>query len=267
MRPLEIIVCVKPVPDPRGWGKLKLDPRTMLLRRQEVSAVINPLDRHAVEQAVALVERFGGSVTLLAMAPDAAEEQLAEALAMGADRAILLSDPAFAGADSLATARCLAAGIAKIGLPDLVFCGACSLDGSTSQVGPQVAELLGLPDLTHVVAFSVDEQGVGATCRIDGGEVVYACALPVVVTFDKAINRPRLPSMRGIMAASKAGVARWSAADLGLPPGEVGLAGSPTQMANVFTPALSRRGEMIEGPPHTAAAALVERLRADRLVD
>jgi electron transfer flavoprotein beta subunit len=267
MRPLDIIVCMKPVPDPRRWGKLKLDPRTMLLRRGDISAVINPLDRNAIEQAVALGERFGGAVTILSMAPAEAEDQLAEALAMGGDRAVLLSDASFAGADSLATARCLAAGIRKIGQPDMVFCGAYSLDGSTSQVGPQVAELLDLPDLTHVVALAVEEGGVRATCRVDDGQVVCDCTLPALVTFDKEANRPRLPTMRGIMKASATGVVRWTAADLGLSAGEVGLAGSPTQMSNVFAPALGRKGEMLEGPPNQVAASLLEKLRADRLVN
>jgi electron transfer flavoprotein beta subunit len=266
MRPLDIVVCVKPVPDPRRWAKLKLDPRTMLLRRADIPAVVNPLDRHAIEQAVQLREARGGTVTLLSMAPPEAEEQLSEALAMGGDRAFLLSDPAFAGADSLATARCLAAAVRKAGPADLVFCGAYSLDGSTSQVGPQVAELLDLPDLTHVVGLAVDGDALRARCLANDGEVVYDCALPAVVTFDKGANVPRLPTMRGIMRAAAAGVVRWTAADLGLAAGEVGLAGSPTQMANIFTPAVGRKGEMLEGPPNQVAAALFQKLRADRLV-
>jgi electron transfer flavoprotein beta subunit len=266
MRPLDIVVCLKPVPDPRRWAKLKLDPRTMLLRRAEVPAVINPLDRHAIEQAVALREQCGGTVTLVSMAPPEAEEQLSEALAMGGDRAFLLSDPAFAGADSLATARCLAAAVRRVGPADLVFCGAYSLDGSTSQVGPQVAELLDLPDLTHVVGLGVDGDTVRARCLVNDGEVVYDCALPVVVTFDKGANVPRLPTMRGIMRAASTGVVTWTAADLGLAADEVGLAGSPTQMANIFTPTVGRKGEMLDGPPNQVATALLQKLRGDRLV-
>ena len=267
MRPLEIVVCVKPVPDPRKWGKLKLDARTMLLRRADVPAVVNPLDRNAIEQAVALRAERGGTVTALSMAPPAAEEQLAEALAMGCDRACLLSDPAFAGADSLATARCLAAAVRRLGSADLVFCGGYSLDGSTSQVGPQVAELLDLPDLTHVTALSLEEDRLRARCRVDGGEAVYDCDLPALVTFDKEANVPRLPTMRGIMKAAASGVTTWTAADLGLAPGEVGLAGSPTQMLNVFQSSVARRGEMLEGTPNKVSAALVDKLRAARLVE
>ncbi len=257
---MNIVVCMKPVPDPRRWGKLKLDPRTMLLRRDEVPAVINPLDRNAIEQAVALRAEDQGTVTVISMAPREAEEQLAEALAMGCDRACLLSDAAFAGADSLATARCLAAAIRRLGGVDLVFCGAYSLDGSTSQVGPQIAELLDIPDLTHVTALSLDGGALRARCAAEGGETIYECDLPALVTFDKEVNVPRLPSMTGIMRAASTGVTCWTAADLGLSPDEVGLGGSPTQMLNIFTPPAARKGDMLEGSPGQMAAALVARL-------
>ena len=257
---MNIVVCMKPVPDPRRWGKLKLDPGTMLLRRDEVPAVINPLDRNAIEQAVALRAGGPGAVTVISMAPREAEEQLAEALAMGCDRAVLLSDAAFAGADSLATARCLAAAIRRLGEVDLVFCGAYSLDGSTSQVGPQVAELLDVPDLTHVTSLALDGATLRARSATEGGEIVYDCELPALVTFDKEVNVPRLPSMTGIMRAASTGVECWTAADLGLPPGQVGLAGSPTQMLNVFTPPAARKGDMLEGTPSQMASALVAKL-------
>lgn len=267
MRPLQIVVCMKPVPDPRLWGRLKLDPRTMLLRRAEIGAVINPLDRNAIEQAVTLRAQAGGRITVVSMAPPAAEEQLAETLALGCDAAYLLSDPAFAGADSLATARCLTAAVGKLGGADLIFCGAYSLDGSTSQVGPQIAELLELPDLTHVTSLSFDGEALRACCRLDDGEVVYECELPAVVTFDKDANLPRLPTMRGIMNAAAAGVTRWGAADLAAPAEGLGLAGSPTQMLNVFTPPVGRKGEMIEGSPNEAARSLLEKLRASRVLE
>jgi electron transfer flavoprotein beta subunit len=263
---MNIVVCMKPVPDPREWGKLKLDPQTMLLRRADIPAVINPLDRNAIEQAIALRGEAGGAVTVLSMAPREAEERLAEALAMGCDRAYLLSDPAFAGADSLATARCLSAAVRKTGPVDVVFCGSYSLDGSTSQVGPQVAELLDMPDLTHVTALTCQGGAIRAHCAVEDGEVVYECDLPVLVTVDREVNVPRLPSMVGIMRAAAAGVVCWTAADLGLGADEVGLGGSPTQMLNVFTPPLGRKGEMLEGSPAQMAAALVDKLKAARAI-
>jgi electron transfer flavoprotein beta subunit len=276
---MNIVVCMKPVPDPRRWGTLALDPRTMLLRRAEVPAVINPLDRNAIEQAVAMRTLAGGSsagsgpsraestdgtVSVVSMAPKDAEDQLAEALAMGCDRAYLLSDPAFAGADSLATARCLAAAIRRLGAVDLVFCGSYSADGSTSQVGPQLAELLDMPDLTHVTALTLEGRILRARSATEGGETVYECELPALVTFDKEVNLPRLPSMTGIMKAAASGVTCWTAADLGLSTDDVGLSGSPTQMLNIFTPPVARKGEMLEGSPNQMAAALIERLKVRR---
>ncbi len=258
---LHIIACIKPVPDPRKWGKLKLDPETLLLRRGDVPAVVNSLDRQAIEQAVALREAEGGTVTLVSMAPPEADEQLIEAMAMGADRGCLLTDRAFAGADTLATARVLAAAVRKLAPWDLVFCGAYSADGSTAQVGPQLAELLGVPDLTHVVSFEVRGPVARAKSETEDGYAVYEVELPAVATFSRDANAPRLPSMRGIMQAARTGVERWTAADLELAPETVGLAGSPTQMLNVFTPPSARKGEMLQGTPNEAAARLLERLK------
>jgi len=266
MPPLDIIVCVKPVPDPKQWGKLRLDPTTLMLRRDLVPPVINPLDRNAIEQAVAMAASAGGTTSVVTMAPPDAQDQLAEALAMGCDRAFLLSDPAFAGADTLATARTLAAAIRKVGRFDLVFCGAYSADGSTSQVGPQLAELLTIPDLPHAVALEIDGGTLRASCQVEDGRVTYECDLPAVVTFDREANVPRLPTMTGIMKAVQAGVVRWSAADLGIDPATVGLAGSPTQMLNVFTPPAGRKGEVLQGPPEEVAATLVAKLRAERII-
>lgn len=263
---LNIIVCMKPVPDPKRWNRLKLDPETMLLLRGEVPAVINPLDRNAIEQALLLREKHGGLVTLLTMAPAAADEQVGEALAMGCDRACLLADRAFAGADTLATARVLAAAIRRLGAFDLVCCGAYSADGSTAQVGPQLAELLGVPDLPHAVALEVRGTVVRARCEVDAGETVYEADLPAVATFARGANAPRLPSMRGIMRASQASVEQWTAADLGLGDELVGLKGSPTQMLNVFTPPSRRKGEMLQGTPNEVASRLLERLARERLV-
>ncbi len=267
MNSLHIVVCMKPVPDPKRWGKLKLDPETLLLRRVEVPAVINPLDRNAIEQALVLREAHAGSVTVLSMAPPDAEDQLSEALAMGCDRACLLADRAFAGADTLATARVLAAAIEKVGDVDLVLCGAYSADGSTAQVGPQIAELLGVPDFPQAVALEVRGAIVRARCVHEDAETVYEADLPVVATLRREANTPRPPSMRGIMRAAQVGVERWTARDLGLAEELVGLKGSPTQMLNVFTPPSGRKGEMLQGAPAEVAARLIDRLRSQRVIE
>lgn len=263
MKTLNIIVCIKPVPDPKQWNKLTLDPKTMLLARGAIPAVINPLDRVAIEQAVELKAQHGGTVSVLTMAPPEAEDQLIEAVAMGCDRAYLLTDRAFAGADTLATARPLAAAIAKIGTPDLVFCGAYSLDGSTSQVGPQLAEMLGLPDLTHVTRLTLAGGTLRADCRMEEGLVTFESALPALVTFASEANRPRLANMVGVRRAVETAIVTWTAADLGLAPEQVGLPGSPTQMLNIFTASSGRKGEILQGTPDEMAAGLIAKLRIE----
>lgn len=263
MKALNIVVCIKPVPDPKLWNKLALDPKTMLLARSLIPAVINPLDRMAIEQAVGLKAEFGGTVSVLTMAPPEAEDQLLEALAMGCDRAYLLTDRAFAGADTLATARPLAAAIRKICEPDLVFCGAYSLDGSTSQVGPQVAEMLGLPDLTHVTALSIADASLRAECRTEDGDVTFEVGLPALVTFVSDANRPRLANMIGVRRAMESAIVTWTASDIGLAPDQIGLPGSPTQMLNVFTASSGRKGEILQGTPDELAAGLLTKLRLE----
>lgn len=267
MQNLDVIVCMKPVPDPKKWDKLKLDPETMLLCRDAVPPVINPLDRNAIEQAVEFKTRYGGVVSVLTMAPPGADEQLTEALALGCDQAYLLCDKAFAGADTLATARCLAAAIRKIGKYDLIFCGGYSLDGSTAQVGSQVAELLGIPDLTHAVQIEPGEGTVRAECKIEDGRVVYETDLPVLISFAQEANKPHLPSMVGVMKAARASIVTWGAQDLGLDPDVVGLKGSPTQMLNVFTAPTGRKGEMLQGTPDEVVKRLLERLRIEKVLE
>ena len=268
---LRIVVCIKPVPDPACWEKLELDEETMLLNRSKIPAVINPLDLNAIEQALAIKEKAGRrgrvEVAVLTMAPPEAEDELREALAMGCDYAYLASDRAMAGADTLATARCLTAAIKKIGQFDLIFCGAYSADGSTAQVGPQVAELLDVPDLTHVVSLEIEGAALRALSRVEDGEILSECELPALVTLDREANRPRLPLMSGIRRARGLPVVSWNLADLGLAAGEVGLAGSPTRMLNMYTRTQGRKGEMLAGSPAETADRLVEKLVRERLIE
>ncbi|MBI5882285.1 MAG: electron transfer flavoprotein subunit beta/FixA family protein [Elusimicrobia bacterium] len=260
------IVCVKPVPDPSLFSKLRLDPETMLLRRDEVPSVINPLDRNAIEAALDIKRRLGGRVAVMTMAPPNAQEQLLEALALGCDRAFLLTDKAFAGADTLATARTLAAGIRKAGRFDLVLCGAWSADGSTAQVGPQLAELLNVPDLVCVTSMDLRSGRILAQCRRENGTVLLDSPRPAVVTLEAGANAPKLPAMGGIGKALKSKVTMWNSRDLGLKPSQVGLAGSPTRMLNVFAASGARKGEILQGTTNEVTAQLLERLRHDGLV-
>ncbi|MFA5140033.1 MAG: electron transfer flavoprotein subunit beta/FixA family protein [Elusimicrobiota bacterium] len=262
MKPLRCAVCIKPVPDPTRWSKLRLDPETLLLCRDEVPAVINPLDRNAIE----LARGLGGSVSVLTMAAPDAEEHLREALAMGCDQAFLLTDKAFAGADTLATAKVLAAALRKLGELDLILCGGYSLDGSTAQVGPQVAELLGLPDLPHVFKLEFKGSGLRCHCRTDSGHAIVEAELPALVTLDKGANQPRLASMIGIREASSKKLTVWSAKDLGLDPSQTGLRGSPTRMLGITIPDLKRKGDVLQGSPAQAAVELVTRLRKEKVL-
>jgi electron transfer flavoprotein beta subunit len=261
MNPLTIIVCIKPVPDPSRWSKLGLDPETMLLNRSGIPAVINPPDRNALTTALSLKARHGGTIHVLTMAPPEGEDQLREALAMGCDRAVLLTDRAFAGADTMATARCLAAAARKIGEFDLIVCGGHSLDGSTAQVGPQLAELLGLPDLTYTTSVEVAGSSLKATCKMEDGPATFEAELPALVTVAPECNRPKLPSMPGISRAAAARIETWTAEDLGLAPESVGLAGSPTRMLNVSSAPVGRKGEILQGTPDELAAKLLQKLQ------
>src|SRR4030042_2608012 len=156
---MRTIVCLKPVPDPKYWGQLRLDPKTKTLIRGESPSIINPLDKKALEAALQLREREGGEVVVLSMAPPNVTPVLREALAMGADRSILLSDVAFAGSDTLATSYIMSAAIRKMSPYQLILCGDQTLDGSTGQVSAQIAEFLDIPNLIHVNAIEPHQEG------------------------------------------------------------------------------------------------------------
>ncbi|MBM3298637.1 MAG: electron transfer flavoprotein subunit beta/FixA family protein [Deltaproteobacteria bacterium] len=258
---MRTIVCVKPVPDPKHWNRLQLDPATKTLVRTGIPGTINPLDRHALEEALVLREKFGGDVIVLSMAPEDARPVLKEALAMGADRAVLLSDRAFAGSDTLGTAYVLSAGIEKIGSFDLVLCGEETIDGGTAQVSAQVAEFLSVPNLMHVGAV---EALAGDLWRvrshIEHGYVVVEIRPPMVLSVVKAINQPRYVTMMNILEAEKKEILIWSAQDVDLKESWAGLSGSPTQMGDLFSPQRKGKAEMLPGDPEEKARLLADRL-------
>jgi electron transfer flavoprotein beta subunit len=259
---LEIIVCVKQVP---GSGTVKMI-RDSLTVRDGADAAINPFDYYAVEEAVRIKEKLGGKVTVLSMGAPRVAEMLKETIALGADSSVLLSDDAFAGSDALATANTLAAGIRKIGPFDLVICGKQAIDGDTAQVGPSLAEKLGIPHTTYVRKIESIGDGLVRCQRMteDGYEVVEM-ALPAVLTVVKEINEPRLPSLKGLMRAKKEIVQVWSADDLGIDKGCCGLAGSPTRIVQLLAPERDIKGELIEGDPAEQASKLVDKLLAMQL--
>ncbi len=262
MRPLNSIVCIKPVPDSRYWDRLSLDPKTKLLRREGIPIIISPLDKNAIEEALRLREARGGKVTVISMGPPNTVEVLAAAYALGADEAVLLSDRAFAGADTLATAHAIVAGIQKLGKFDLILFGNESLDGSTGQVGPQVAELLDIASATHVEKIEfVDDDTLHVKTKIEFGYMMIETKLPVALAVTKDINVPRLTPVFGALWATEKQSKVFSAADVGVDKEKIGLTGSPTYVPDITNIETKRRGEIIKGEPMEIARQLVQKLR------
>lgn len=262
---MKIVVCIKQVPD---TTEVKIDPKTNTLMRQGVPSIVNPHDKHALEMALNLRDQLGGSVTVLSMGPMQSQAALRECLAMGADYAVLLSDREFGGADTLATSYTLAAGIRKIGDFDLIICGKQAIDGDTAQVGPEMAEHLGIPHITYA---SKAEAGVGNTViRVhrdgeDGTEVLEV-KLPVLLTVSHFGDGPRLPVVKGIRQAFRADIDIWSVNDMEIDRNVIGLKGSPTQVRRVFSPDKRSGCEMISGDACAAASAVAAKLRELRII-
>jgi electron transfer flavoprotein beta subunit len=263
MAELNIAVLVKPVPDPQCYERIEIDQATGVLARQQMPSVLNPSDKHALEAALQIRERRGGRVAMLSMAPESAAEVLREGLAMGADEAFVLSDRAFAGSDSLATAKVLAAGIRKAGPFDLVLAGNESADGGTVHVPSQVGELLDAAHLANVIGLEVSEDGgVAARVRIENGYMEVEGSLPMVVGVRRDLNTPRYTSLMGVMAAQGRPVHVWGAADLGIDAG-IGLSGSNMKPGRMSRPSFARKGRRIEGSPEEAARAITAILRTE----
>jgi electron transfer flavoprotein beta subunit len=258
---MRIIVCLKPVPDPKHWSRLALDPETKTLIREGIPNIINPLDRKALEAALQLREKEGGEVMTLSMAPSSTMPVLREGLAMGADLSILLSDLAFAGSDALATSYIMATAIKKLPPYDLILCGDQTLDGSTSLVSAQIAEFLGIPNLMRVSAIEVQKSGVfHVRSQIEHGYMLVKIKTPMVLSVAKEINEPRYITLMNILEGEKKEIRVWSSKDLSLSEPWVGLKGSPSQMADLFIPGAKRKGEILQGDPSEMTKTLADRL-------
>lgn len=258
---MKILVCVKQVPD---TTEVRIDRETNTLQRQDVPSILNPFDRHALEEALRVKERCGGTVSVLTMGPLQAQEVLKECLALGADEAVLVSDKAFAGADTLATSRTLAAAIAKLQPAELIFCGKQAIDGDTAQVGPELAEHLNMAQITCVSKLEVfpAERRLIAEREVEDGHEVLELSLPAVLTVSKSLNEPRYPSIKGRLRANKTSIPILTLADLGLQAEETGLQGSPTRVVRIFAPETRKGGEVIQGmAPRQAADLLAIRLK------
>ena len=255
---MKIVVCIKQVPDSKD---VRLDPETNTLAREGVQSIMNPYDQHAVEEAVRLKEQLGGEVTVLSMGPPQAEEVLKQAISCGADNAVLVSDRAFAGADTWATSYTLAKAVQKIGDCDLILCGKQAIDGDTAQVGPGLAIQLGIPYVTCIQKIrEANDTELVMERMMDDGYDVLAVNYPVLLTVVKDINDPRVPSLKGKMKAKKAQIQVPSSEDVGADPAKIGLAGSPTQVVDVFPPPPRGERALLTGSIDEQVEQLVEKL-------
>ena len=259
---MNIVVCIKPAPDPKKWDSIQLDPVTKALQRAGIPSVLGPLDKRAVEEGLRLKEKYGGKVVVMAMAPPSARENLVEALAMGADEGYLLSDRIFAGSDTWSTSLVLARAIKKLASFDLVICGSWSLDGSTGHVGAQLAEFLGIWNVSQVTAIDYTENNcIRTRSQIERGYRVMETPLPALITVTHEINIPRFISLFGVMEGESKPLHTWSGGDIGISAGEVGFSGSPTQTGDVFIPPLKRKAEMLNGDPEEMVKEIIHRIR------
>ncbi|MCY6485944.1 electron transfer flavoprotein subunit beta/FixA family protein, partial [Clostridium aestuarii] len=237
---MNIVVCLKQVPD---TTEVKIDPKTGTLIRQGVPSIINPDDKNALEEALRLKDANDAKVTVLSMGPPQAEEALREAIAMGADEAVLISDRAFAGADTLATSHALAGALKKLEY-DIIFAGRQAIDGDTAQVGPEIAEHLGLPQVTYVEKVEVKEDALKVRRALEDGYEELEIKMPCLLTAIGELNEPRYMSMKNIFTTFEKEVKVWSADDIEVDKALLGLKGSPTKVKRSMTKEPKGKGEV-----------------------
>ena len=263
---MKIIVCVKQVPD---TNEVRINHETGTLIRDGVPSIINPDDLNAIEEAVKVKEQFADAkVTVLCMGPPQADVALREALAMGADEAILLSDRAFAGSDTWATATILAAGIKAIGEYDIIFCGRQAIDGDTAQVGPEIAEFLDLPQISYVEKLDVVGDKVVAQRKLEDGHFIVESKMPVLLTTIKELNTPRYPHARRINEAYRNTdlIKVWSTKDINVDLTQIGVKNSPTNVYKSFVPTKEFNGVKLEGSPKEVSKQLVEEFKKMHII-
>jgi len=262
---VRIVVCIKQVPKAQ---ELQVDPVTQTLKRVGVPSEINPPDANALEIALQLKDRHGAEVVVLSMGPTSFDESLERAVAMGADRSVLLTDRILGGSDTVPTAYALSETIQKIGGYDLILCGEETTDASTGHVGPGIAGHLELPQVTYASEVRVVDGKIRARRTAEDGTEWWETTTPCLVTVNFGCNRPREPSLTGKIRVKRGGVvAHWSCAEVGIDPKKVGLLNSPTIVAKVDTVKLPpRAGRMFTGDPSDAVRQLLAALRADGVI-
>ncbi len=260
---MKILVCVKQVPD---TNEVRLDPKTGTLIRDGVPSIINPDDKNAIEAAVRIKEETGATVTVLCMGPFQADAALREALAMGCDEAVLLSDRAFAGSDTMATSNILCAGINALGSFDIIFCGRQAIDGDTAQVGPQIAEKLDIPQITYVGDVKVDGDTVTVKRMLEDGYQIIETKTPCLLTAVKELNTPRYARIGGIFSAYNSDIRIMTVNDVTVDLETIGLKGSPTNVKRTFSPEPKGAGVTLEGTDSEKVSALIAGLSAKHII-
>ena len=261
---MKIIVCIKQVPN---TTEIKIDPVTNTLKRDGVPSIINPDDKTAIEAALQLKEKTGATVTVITMGPAQAEKALREALAMGADEAFLLTDRAFAGSDTLATSTIIAAAIKKLGA-DVVFCGRQAIDGDTAQVGPQIAEHLGIPQITYAAAIDYCTECDALIVKREFEDRYQTLKVKgmCLVTILSTLAKPRYMNVWDIVAQDEKEIGIITFADLDLVKEDIGLGGSPTKVKSTATKQFDKTIETLELDPEAAAKAIVDALKGRHLI-
>ena len=259
-----MVVCIKQVPKAQ---ELQVDPVTQTLKRVGVPSEINPPDVNALETAIRLKEKHGGEIWVLTMGPTVFIQSLERALGMGCDKAVLLSDRALGGSDTVPTGLALSEAIHKLGHVDLVLCGEETTDSSTGHVGPGIAGHLDLPQITYCVDVQIVGGKVWGTRAVEDGFEIWESPMPCLITVNFGCNRPRDPSLSGKIRVKRGGlVTQWSAADVGLPPEKLGLKGSPTVVSKVDTVVLpARGGKIFRGDPRRCVSELLDAMRGDKV--
>lgn len=258
---MNIIVCIKQVPE---TTEVRINPETNTLMREGVKSIINPFDMYAIEEGLRLKEKFGGKVIVLTMGPPQAESALREAISLGADEGILLSDRAFAGSDTWATSYTLASAIKKIKEYDIILCGKQASDGDTAQVGPGIATHLDVPQVTYIKKIEeVKDKTMRVERMTEEGYEIIEVSMPILFTVVKEINTPRLPSLKGLMRSKQAKIIHWTHKDLEVVVDNLGLSGSPTQVVKIFTPPPRASGQMLTGETQEIVDQLTELLKSE----
>lgn len=263
---MKIIVCVKQVPD---TTEVRINKETGTLIRDGVPSIINPDDMNAIEAALKIKEEIGDvHITVLCMGPLQAEIAMRETLAMGVDEAVLITDRAFAGSDTWATATILAAAIEKIGDYDIIFCGRQAIDGDTAQVGPEIAEFLGIPQVTYVSGIQLEGKKLKVKRSVEDGYLMMETEMPVLLTTINELNEPRLADARLIYKAYSPDALyyQWTAVDIPVDLTQIGIKNSPTNVYRSFVPVKDSVGKMFTGSPQEVAVKLLDELKEQHVI-